>query len=568
MNTQSATCDVLVIGSGAAGMSAAVTARHAGLDVVLMEKSALIGGTTALSGGFLWIPCNPVSEAAGARDSVDAARTYIQTEAGNHFDGERVDAFLAAGPEMIRFFEAKTVVKFDPSPHFADYHPDLPGAVSGGRSILARPFDGRLLGNNLAMLRPPLRELTFLGLTLGSGSDVRHFTNASRSARSAAFVAGRMVRHARDLALHRRSMRLLNGNALAARLLRSALDLGVRIMTGTTARALLSRAGRVTGVEAEREGVAIEVRASRAVILASGGFPHDEKLRHQLYPHVGQGISHHSLAPLENCGDGLAMARAVGAAWRSSLSNPAAWTPVSEVHRRDGSIGLYPHFIDRGKPGIIAVMSDGRRFTNESASYHDFIQGYLAAVTSRGVTDAFFIADHRALRRYGLGIVKPFPVPLGAYLRSGYLKRGSTLADLARVVGIDADALTDQVERFNRAAARGEDPEFRKGSSTYNRFQGDPDHQPNPCLAPLSKPPFYAVRIKPGDIGTFAGIETDARTRVLDEQGEVIPGLCAVGNDASSVMGGSYPGGGITLGPAMTFGYIAARQISENTAGD
>jgi len=547
-------------------MSAAVTARHAGLDVVLMEKSSLIGGTTALSGGFLWIPCNPASEAAGTRDSVDAARTYIRTEAGNHFDGERVDAFLNAGPEMIRFFEAETAVKFDLSPHFADYHPDLPGAVRGGRSILARPFDGRLLGSHLALLRPPLRELTFLGLTLGSGSDVKHFTNVSRSARSAAFVAGRMVAHARDLAFHRRSMRLLNGNALAARLLRSALDLGVRIMTGTTARALLMRDGRVTGVEADRDDGTLEVRSGRGVVLASGGFPHSETLRRQFYPHVGQGISHRSLAPLENCGDGLAMARAVGAKWRSDLPNPAAWTPVSEVRRRDGSVGLYPHFIDRGKPGIIAVLSDGRRFVNESASYHDFIQGYLAAATSRGAEAAFFIADHRALRRYGLGIAKPFPVPVGPYLRSGYLTRGTTLAELATALDIDAAALKDQVARFNRSAAQGEDPEFEKGSTAYNRFQGDPDHRPNPCLAPLSTPPFYAVRIKPGDIGTFAGIATDARARVLDEQGEIIPGLYAVGNDASSVMGGSYPGGGITLGPAMTFGYIAARQICEKPA--
>ena len=241
-----------------------------------------------------------------------------------------------------------------------------------------------------------------------------------------------------------------------------------------------------------------------------------------------------------------------------SLPNAAAWVPVSRVPRGDGSWGLFPHFIDRAKPGVIAVTNNGARFVNEGNSYHDFIQALLAA----GETSAWLVTDQRAIRAYGLGFVKPRPLPLGPHLASGYLRRGATLAELARAAGVDAPALEATVAEYNRHAARGEDPAFRKGSTAYNRFYGDPDIAPNPCLAPLATPPFYAIEVVVGDLGTYDGIVTNGNAQALDANKRPIPGLYAAGNDALSIMGGNYPGPGITLGPAMTFGWLAGRHLA------
>jgi succinate dehydrogenase/fumarate reductase flavoprotein subunit len=235
--------------------------------------------------------------------------------------------------------------------------------------------------------------------------------------------------------------------------------------------------------------------------------------------------------------------------------------PISLVPWPDGSTGTFPHFVDRAKPGVIAVTADGARFVNEADSYHDFIQAMVSATEGREHA-AWLVCDHAALRRYGLGFAKPFPLPLGPHLRSGYLLRGRTPAELAAAAGIDPAALERTVEAFNEPARRGEDPAFGRGSTAYNRSLGDPLVAPNPCVAPLERAPFYAVKVVPGDLGTFAGLRGDAHARVLDGEGRPIPGLYAAGNDLASVMGGNYPGGGITLGPAMTFGYIAARHMA------
>jgi succinate dehydrogenase/fumarate reductase flavoprotein subunit len=254
------------------------------------------------------------------------------------------------------------------------------------------------------------------------------------------------------------------------------------------------------------------------------------------------------------------------------LPNAAAWVPVSHVPRKDGSTGVFPHFVDRSKPGVIAVNRHGERFVNEADSYHDFIQALRASYNAKGDKGevcAWFIADHRTIRRYGLGYAKAAPLPLGPELRSGYLKRGRTPEDLARAAGFDPEAFARTVAAFNGPAARGEDPEFGRGSTSYNRSLGDPAHKPNPCVAPVAQGPFYAVKVVVGDLGTFAGLRTDAEARVLSGgDGPPIPGLYAAGNDAASIMGGAYPGGGITLGPAMTFGYIAAYNMAANGRTD
>lgn len=557
--------DVLVIGSGAGGLSAAVAAAHRGLSALVVEKEPVFGGTTARSGGWLWIPGSGPALRAGVKDSREAARTYLAHEAGAHFDAPRAEAFLEAGPKAVAFFEEKTSLRFDLGPTFADYHPTAPGGVDGGRSIVARPFDGRGLGAEIARLRPPLTEITFLGLMIGTGKELQHFFNVLRSPVSFLHVARLLARYARDLLFHGRSMRLMNGNALVARLAKSAFDAGVEIWTEAPARRLLTdEAGRVSGALAEARDGPVEIMARRGVVLAAGGFPQDIARRAALMPHAPTGHEHVSPAPPGNTGDGLRLGESVGAAVNESLPHAAAWVPISRPRRKDGTLGTFPHFVDRSKPGVIAVTRSGRRFVNEAESYHDFCQAMVARCREEGAEEpaAWFVADHRAFRRYGLGFARPAPVPYGRLVREGYLLKGETLADLARQIGADAAALEATVARFNEAAARGEDPEFGKGSTAYNRSLGDPDWEPNPCVAPLVKPPFFAVRLFVGDLGTFAGLRTNEHAEVLGPSGAPIPGLFAAGNDAASVMGGAYPGGGITLGPALTFGWIAARRMA------
>ena len=559
-------CDVLVVGTGAGGLSAAVTARALGLHVLLVEKDAFYGGTTARSGGWLWIPCSPPARREGVADSPEAARTYLQHEAGNHFDADRVDAFLHHGPEMVEFFERETAVRFVLGPTFADYHPDAPGGTPGGRAICAAPFDARELGAEKDRLRPPLREITFLGMMIGTGKELVHFFNATRSVRSAAVVAGLLARHSRDVALHGRAMRLTNGNALVGRLAKSAFDGGIPLWTSAPARELVVEDGAVRGALVEREGRTVRVRARRGVVLAAGGFPQDVARRGAMFRHAPTGAEHWSPAPPGNTGDGLRLGEAVGASVEDRFPNAAAWVPISLVPWPDGSTGTFPHFVDRAKPGVIAVTADGARFVNEADSYHDFIQAMVSATEGREHA-AWLVCDHAALRRYGLGFAKPFPLPLGPHLRSGYLLRGRTPAELAAAAGIDAAALERTVEAFNEPARRGEDPAFGRGSTAYNRSLGDPLVAPNPCVAPLERGPFYAVKVVPGDLGTFAGLRGDAHARVLDGAGRPIPGLYAAGNDLASVMGGNYPGGGITLGPAMAFGWIAAHHLAGRAPG-
>jgi succinate dehydrogenase/fumarate reductase flavoprotein subunit len=555
-------CDVLVVGSGAAGLSAAVTAGHHGLRVLIVEKEPRFGGTTARSGGWLWIPGTSLAKAWGIVESEGEARTYLRHEAGNSFDAARIDAFLAAGPEAVDFFTSKTAVRFDMPLTFPDYHAEAPGGAQGGRSMVARPFDGRELGEHIKDLGQPLPELTVFGMMLGSGKEIVHFMRATRSLTSAIYVAKRLSRHFLDVLRHGRGMTLTNGNALAGRLAKSAFDLNIPLWLSAPVRELIIEDGTVRGAIVVRDGRTIQVNAGRGVVLACGGFPHDIERRQKMFPHAPTGREHFSPGPNGNTGDGLKLAEAAGGRVEDSLPHAAAWVPVSITTRKDGSRGVMPHFIDRAKPGVIAVLRDGSRFTNEGNSYHDFVQAMVKAAKSGEEITAFLICDQRALRTYGLGCVAPFPLPIGRHVRSGYLKRGATLEALATQAGIDATGLAATVATFNAAAAEGRDPAFGKGSRAYNRYQGDPLHAPNPCIAPIEHAPFYAIKLVIGDLGTYAGIKTDEHARALDAEGSPIPGLYAAGNDMASIMGGNYPGAGITLGPALTFGYIAGRHLA------
>ncbi|WP_233192801.1 FAD-dependent oxidoreductase [Acidimangrovimonas sediminis] len=548
--------DLIVVGSGAAGLAAAVTAAAHGLDVVVIERAGTIGGTTAWSGGWIWAPGNPVCARTGIDEDPGAPRRYLEAVLGNHLDAARVGAFLRAAPQMVGFFEERTALQFEGGLAIPDTYGHLPGAGQGGRSVIAKPFDGRKLGRDIRLLRKPVRETTFLGMTIQSGADLRAFMTMTRSARSFAHATGRVLRHMRDLALHGRGMDLRNGNALVARLMRSALDLGVAFRTGVEVTALERRAGRVAGVRLADGSV---LMAGAGVVLASGGYPHDAARRAESFP---RNAEHRTLAVPEAAGNGARLAEAVGGHVDLSVARPAAFCPVSTVRWPDGRVAPFPHIIDRGKPGVIGVLADGRRFCNEGLGYHDYVNEMLAAVPEGQRARSWLVCDLRFLRRYGLGVVRPAPVPWRQWVRRGYLKTGRSIEDLARACGIDPAGLVATVAAWNAAAARGEDPAFCRGTTPYMRLQGDPEVTPNPCVAPILRAPFFAVEVVPGSFGTFAGLATDAAARVLDAGGAPIPGLYAAGTDAASVFGGFYPAGGINLGPALTFGFIAGRHAA------
>jgi len=554
--------DLVIVGAGAAGMSAALTAHHLGLRVLIVEKTSWIGGSTAYSGGATWIPNNPHQVAAGAEEPTQQALDYLHHEIGNHGRPELWRAFLRAGPEMVRFMEAHTHLKFSVRPVAPDYHPDQPGAALGYRVLDPLDFDGRLLAGRLRLIRPPIREFTTFGGMMVGRADIPHMFNLMNSPKSALHAVGILARHVRDLAVHRRATRLVLGSAMVGRLAASVFERDIQVLINTRADRLVVTNGAVTGIEiAEADGRRI-ITARRGVVLAGGGAPHSAELAGVLHPHDAQ-LGHWSMSPVDNTGDSVELAKAVGVRPDTGNAEPLFYAPVSLLPQTDGSSRPFPHlFLDRAKPGIVAIDGRGRRFVNEAASYHDFVSAMLGKGATQPEAPFWLLANHAALRRYGLGAVRPSPASLASYVRSGYLKRARSIEELAGIIQVDSQTLVATIERLNHFAQTGEDTDFGKGSTAYNRYLGDPSVIPNPCLAPWEAGPYYAVRLYPGDIGASIGLPIDAAARVLSSDGRAVDGLFACGNDANSIMGGRYPAAGITLGPALTFGYIAAHSAA------
>jgi glycine/D-amino acid oxidase-like deaminating enzyme len=545
--------DVVVLGAGAGGMTAAAVAAGHGLDVLLLEKTPLAGGTAAISGGMVWVPGNAKAAAVGQPDSLAAARRYLgHLVSGDHNAPVR-EAFLMTAAPAIDWLEAHTAVRLQPVPVYPDYYPELPGAALGGRVLEPVPYDARLLGRAFALLRPPLPEFTLFGGMMVPRADLVHFRNIGCSWRSSLRVAGLAGQYLWQRRSHPRGTSLVLGNALAARLLESVIRLGVDLRVGVAAEALLRDAGgAVCGVLAGGRRIA----ARRGVVLATGGFSHNPRWRAALLPREAGTLS---AASAGNRGDGLDLGRAAGAAIEDRGDGGAFWAPVSCFRRPDASAGVFPHTVtDRGKPGVIAVDARGCRFVNEAVSYHEFVRAMLHAGDAGPV---FLICDRRFLWRYGLGAIHPFCLSLRHWKKSGYLHAAADIRTLAVRLRLDPERLAATVMRFNRSALFGEDPEFGRGGDAYQRYLGDPQHAPNPCVRAIEHAPFYAVALYPADLGTSTGLATDAAARVLDSDGRPIAGLYACGNDMNSVMNGAYPGPGITLGPALTFGYIAARSL-------
>jgi succinate dehydrogenase/fumarate reductase flavoprotein subunit len=566
--SQNFECDVIVVGSGAAGLSAAITAKKRGLNVVVLEKEPVFGGTTALSGGVLWIPLNQHGRKQNPADTREAVRTYMMQETGSYFDAAAVDAFIENGPKMVEFFERETEMKFVPT-MYPDYHPTMAGGVDIGRSILAAPFDIRSLGQDMPRLKPPLKTITFIGMMFNSSNaDLKHFFQATKSLTSFIYVAKRLVTHIKELVLYQRGINVTSGNALAARLAKSALDLNIPILTSSSVKEILMKNGHATGVRAGGEGGERLITARHGVVLACGGFPHDVKRIAKAYPHLQRGGEHLSPTPTSNTGDGLNMAEAVGGKVEIRFKDAAAWMPVSYVPYANGEFGVFPHLLDRYKPGIIGVLKNGKRFTNESNSYHDVGTDLIQACNGQKDTAMWLVCDKATLGKYGIGFVKPAPMPIGRFLRNGYLIQGNTLAELAQNSGIDSAGLEQTVREYNVGAVHGDDPAFGRGTTTFNRYLADPENKPNPCVAPVQTGPFYAVKVIMGDLGTFDGIQTSVVGEVLKDDGSAIGGLYAVGNDRASIMGGNYPAAGITHGPNMTFGFVTGNHIADKAGAN
>ncbi|HWH82740.1 MAG TPA: FAD-dependent oxidoreductase [Burkholderiaceae bacterium] len=545
--------DVIVVGSGVAGMTAAIVAACQGLKVIVLEKSDLVGGTTAFSAGAAWLPgCKHVPHEAGG---ITAAYDYVANLMGERMEPELVRAYLQHGTAALEYLEKHTCVQFRLF-QGADYRTDVAGASTAGRTVDPVPFDDRRLGKLHKLIRPPMPWMTLFHGMQTDNDDVRHLLNALHSPKSLLISARRILKHYADLALHGRSTRRVRGSALVAMLLRAAVDRGVEVRTGAACQRLLSGERRISGVEFLQGGQLHTLLARRAVVLAAGGFSANAQMRQS---HAASPALHRGLPPATNVGDGVRMAGAAGAELGKDNFSDYCLTPVSCYTQSNGEELRFPHFLqDRCKPGAIAVGASGRRFVNEGCSYHDF----TLAMQRAGAVPAFLIADHAFVRKYGLGMARPFPFPIRSFLRNGYLTRAATLQQLAAALGIDGEALEATVGRVNDMAQTGIDLEFGKGHDAYSRSHGDPRHGPNPCLGPIGRGPFYAIRLYPGDTGTTCGLVANASAQVLDSQRQPIEGLYACGMDMNNPTKGVHPSSGCNIGPAMAFGYIAAMHIA------
>jgi 3-oxosteroid 1-dehydrogenase len=551
--------DVLVFGSGAAGMASALVAAQEGLQVLLCEKSPLIGGTTAISGGEMWIPNSRHSRAQGIDDSVDNAARYWEAEVGEPGAGPHRSTYLRRAPEAIEYLERHTELRFRAVTPHPDYHQDLPGASAGGRPLATLPFDGRRLGADFELLRPPRKDFMVFGGMMVTRDDIVALLKPLASWKAFVASASLVGRFLRDRLTHSRGTRLVLGNALVARMLFSLRAKGVEIAVESPLQSLVRDGATVTGAVVRANGQALRIRARRGVVLATGGFAADPVLRGKYM----KGLPvEHALCFSGDTGDALTAALAVGAAVDDTPRTPAYWMPASVLKAADGTHTAFPHIRDRARPGLIIVNARGRRFVNESASYHDVSLAMFEQVAQGVALPAWAVCDRRFIRRHGLGMIKPVWQRLASYVKAGYLVEGGTIGELAGRIGVDAATLTATVARHNASAIAGVDDEFGKGRTVYNRHYGDPSHRPNPCLAPIEHGPFYAVALAPAPIGTAVGLRIDVNANVLDAHGVAIGGLYACGNDMASVTRGAYPGPGSTIGPGIVFAYLAMKHLS------
>ncbi|HKI97835.1 MAG TPA: FAD-dependent oxidoreductase [bacterium] len=553
--------DLVVLGAGVGGLTAALVAAIEGRRVLVIEKSRFVGGTSARSSGTVWIPDNPYMRRQGMTDDAAAARQYLDALAGERIIPELRDAFLAAGPEMVEYLEARTDIRFKPYPAQPDYRQELPGVGQGWRPLEPVAFDGRTLGRHFDDVGWPLPELVLFRGMMVTRSEVARLLKLGKNLDSLLLGARLVLRYAWDRLRHKRGTRLVLGNALVARLYGNLLERGGTVWLGCGATRLLREDGQVRGLMVHREGREVRVGARLGVVMAGGGFPASPELRERYLPSPTAQYT----AAFEGCvGETIQLAEQVGGVLGPMGEDNALWFPSSIAKRADGSTAVYPHIVlDRAKPGLIAVNQAGRRFVDEGVSYHEFTRAMYRENRRTPCIPAMLVCDRRFVWKYGLGMIRPRTPFLRHYIASGYLTVADTLEDLARKIGVDPAGLAETARTHNRYAQTGVDEDFGKGSNSYDRSSGDPTVQPNPCLGPIERPPFCAVAVVPTPLGTSLGLLTNGSAQVLDAEGRPIPGLYACGNDMHSAFGGEYPGAGSQLGSAMAFGYLAARHAGQ-----
>ncbi len=543
--------DVLVVGSGAGALTAAITAHDQGGDVLVVEKSDMYGGTSATSGGGIWIPCNHLMKEHGQTDTADAALTYLKACVGDDVSEERLAAYVEKAPEMLKYMEDKSDVKFVSTP-YADYLSDLPGSKDGWRTLDPVPMSATKLGKEFLNMRPPHPQTIFGGFTI-TVNEAK--TIITRSKGWKWIMAKLMISYRLDIPMRmksKRHRRLCLGNALVGRCLTSIFSRGIPIWRSSPMTSLVTKNGAVTGAIISKEGKDMLVNTRRGVIMAAGGFEHNAEMRSKHLP--GPTDTEWSATPGHNTGDAHKAAEEAGAAL--TLMDAAWWGPSVRLPGRDRSRIL---FAERALPGIYIVNEKGERFLNEAGSYDEVGRSLQAYPMTSWV-----IFDRRAREKYGIGPLYPTAVHPDSKWNDAIkavVKKADTIAELAALMDVDSAGLQATVDKVAKYSQTGVDEDFGSGGNAYDRYYGDPSITPNPCLAPLAKAPFYAFPVRPGDIGTKGGIDVDVNAQALDSKGTPIAGLYATGNTASSVMGHSYPGAGSTLGPAMTFGYVAAKHI-------
>ncbi|MGH8382859.1 FAD-binding protein [Pseudomonas sp.] len=552
-------CDVLVIGSGAGGMTAALRAHDLGLGALVIEKSSEYGGTSAVSGGGIWIPDNHRISALGGQDSAEEAIAYLKAVTRGEIDDGRIETYVEQGRKMVEYLEQHSRVRFEAQPHYADYYPEVPGGKAGYRSMDPQPFDAAALGEEFLRMRAPSPGTLMMGRMAMTMKEAQVLLCRGKGWLGLTLrVMWRYWRDREGRKLSRRDRYLTLGNALVGALRCSLLDRGVPLWLNCSLEQLLIVGERIGGAQVCRDGKVLRIKARHGVIIAAGGFERNQAMRSQYHPQPSQ--ADWSATPPGNTGDGICAGQALGA--RTALMAHSWWAPTTHVQGEEKQRAL---FVERTLPGCILVNSAGERFVNEAAPYTDIVYAmYANNREDASSVPCWMVFDASFRRKYPCGALLPGYAQrdwqLPRHLR-GYFHKAASLETLAASIGVEAAGLARTVLRFNTMASCGRDADFGKGESLFDRYYGDPGVQPNPCLAPLLKAPFYAVRVDAGDIGTKGGLLTDVHARVLHEDGQPILGLYAIGNSAASMMGRTYPGAGSTLGPAMTFGYLAANHI-------
>ncbi|PMR67508.1 FAD-binding dehydrogenase [Halomonas heilongjiangensis] len=554
--------DLLVVGAGAGGMTAALVGSLEGLEVLLCEKTEMVGGITSTSGGTIWIPGTHLSVEAGVPDTTEAAASFLDAVVGERGGDAQRAAFLEAGPQVVEFLQSKTAVKLAAAQAHPDYIGNQPGEAYGGRALAPLPFDGRRLDKaDFIRVRPPRREFLALGGMMTARNEIDALLHPLASLGNFRLAATTVLRYAFDRLRYPRGTRLVMGNALVAQLLYSLRQQDVPLRFETRLVELVKEGDAVVGAIMAGPDGHRRIWARHGVVLATGGIARHPRLRQQLYPEAAR---RYCLAPETNTGDGVEMALAGGAALTEGLDSPGLWMPCSILKRQDGTELMWPHIIlDRAKPGLIAVNSAGRRFVNESDSYHDFVMGMLRSPEQAPDKPAHLICDRAFLDKYILGMVFHGSRRLKPFLKAGYLIEGESPQALAGKIGVDPAALEQTLADYNRDAERGEDPIFGRGTSAMNRFNGDPEQTPNPCVRPLGPGPYYALAVWPADLASSVGLKGDEDGRVLDADERPIHGLYACGNDLGSMFRGTYPGPGTTLGPAMVMAWRLVQHAAD-----